>query len=105
MRLASQHHRARNFCGGHHGNESEKHQTDVSFSSGETEIQADGTVPTVSGRAVTQLESIKQAFALLGFDHQTSYNNAVVRHTVLYSIAKIAQKIQLNEDGTWKSAD
>ena len=95
---------------------------DVSFSSGKTEIKADGfhaftfepagksgsgdgTVPTVSGRAVTQLESIKQAFALPGFDHQMSFNNAVVRHTVLYSIAKIAQKIQLNEDGTWKSAD
>lgn len=60
----------------------------------------DGTVPTPSGKAVGQLEGIRDVFKLDGFDHQFSYNNEISQHTVLYAIAKMVQALQLKEDGT-----
>ena len=63
----------------------------------------DGTVPTPSGAGAAKLDGIKQVFKLEGFDHGMSYKNKTVMDTVLYSIAKIAQSLPLEEDASCKA--
>lgn len=64
----------------------------------------DGTVPTPSGAGAAKLDGIKQVFKLEGFEHGMSYENKTVVDTVLYSIAKIAQDLLLEEDASCKAS-
>jgi pimeloyl-ACP methyl ester carboxylesterase len=59
--------------------------------------KGDGTVPTCSGAAPAKAmpSAIKQQFALTGFSHEASYQNAVAQVTTLHCITKIAAVAKL----------
>lgn len=78
----------------------EIHGRPIGFALDGKDGPGDGTVPTPSGQAVGKLAGIRDVYRLQGFDHQMSYKDEIAQHTVLYSIAKIAQSIKLKEDGT-----
>jgi pimeloyl-ACP methyl ester carboxylesterase len=71
---------------------------DIHFTLDNKYQAGDGTVPTPSGAGAAKLEGVKQVFKLEGFEHGSSYKNQTAVDTVLYSIAKIAQALPLEED-------
>lgn len=62
------------------------------FSISNQNAAGDGTVPHQSGSAPLKQPGVKQVFKMKGFDHQGSYNNTLVRRSVLYSIVKIIKE-------------
>lgn len=62
------------------------------FSISNQNAAGDGTVPHQSGSAPLKQLGVKQVFKMKGFDHQGSYNNTLVRRSVLYSIVKIIKE-------------
>ncbi|WP_202743217.1 esterase/lipase family protein [Acinetobacter calcoaceticus] len=62
------------------------------FSISNQNAAGDGTVPHQSGCAPLKQPGVKQVFKMKGFDHQGSYNNTLVRRSVLYSIVKIIRE-------------
>ncbi|AUM27061.1 MULTISPECIES: esterase/lipase family protein [Acinetobacter calcoaceticus/baumannii complex] len=62
------------------------------FSISNQNADGDGTVPHQSGSAPLKQPGVKQVFKMKGFDHQGSYNNTLVRRSVLYSIVKIIKE-------------
>ncbi len=62
------------------------------FSISNQNAAGDGTVPHQSGSAPLKQSGVKQVFKMKGFDHQGSYNNTLVRRSVLYSIVKIIKE-------------
>ncbi|XZW58922.1 esterase/lipase family protein [Acinetobacter baumannii] len=62
------------------------------FSISNQNAAGDGTVPHQSGSAPLKQPGVKQVFKMEGFDHQGSYNNTLVRRSVLYSIVKIIKE-------------
>ncbi|QNX60532.1 esterase/lipase family protein [Acinetobacter seifertii] len=62
------------------------------FSISNQNAAGDGTVPYQSGSAPLKQPGVKQVFKMKGFDHQGSYNNTLVRRSVLYSIVKIIKE-------------
>lgn len=61
---------------------------------GDPDQAGDGTVPHWSGEAPNKLGggNVKQSYKLTGFGHQPSYDDEVVRQTVLHCIGKLLQQ-------------
>ncbi len=65
--------------------------TELQFEPDHQDTRGDGTVPYQSGAG--PVGKVKQAFAVQGFDHQSSYNNSDILMLTLRLIAKIVQEM------------